>query len=1018
VNKKTLSAVIILAIIGVGVLNWKSALIKPLPLSNAKNGLSDKNALRAASNPLELSKIKVAILYEPITRYKPFNRTVEDIMKVLNETGADFVFRCFWRWNPCPETPEQLPPGKLRERCKYVGYYYQHLEQVISAIKASMPDIILCGAIPAQILHSRLVWNPVTGEVISYPETWEMALDPGKWGIPVEKEEFQCWFAKTHLWVPKDLDWRDYDPAEVLAYFPDITNPKFQELLLSWAYKQIDCGVDAIWIDMLFAQARFLAKMTGDMHHEAVRESFEAACWIVDSIHEYGLSKGRYIYVGSWPGAIYFPYTPPKLDFVTISPSSREVFYMEFNETRYEEMLTSIRNVWGDIPVFAFIDWAATTKTPLGVFSQNLTKDEQRAFLRIADEFFQARGINFVYPVHGGWLGANATVKAFGKFNVYDSQAPEFDTYETIVELAQKKASLKSGVEVDVVDLRGEDLKTRLFVLSLQGIVNRKEPRLYVLWESKRVEPTASERWLEYYREKGWIKGYRIISIEEALEKYKRYLKGVVIYDSELPATINLAVSLAGVYDLVVAHPDFTPMLAKHGLEVKYDLRGKFRDRIEVHEWQLENVFPYCNKSLINLFPTVEGVMIYRVSIIDYVIANRACSIGLNVKRDEALIGEYYEKMDKFAIALGYPEDAVLERPWVELTSKYGLLNVLATTFSPNFSFHSKISAKRKYEQDHKFEITLDSDKIYVAFAVSDLGLNSMQDFYYEMWLSEARGDVPIGWWLDPIVVEFCPGIVQYYYETKTPNDYFYSAHVGGRIRASDFPYLNDYLRRGQKYLDRCSLKIVAFSNHHRKDDRVFKLYSETLDVEGFIFGFGPEFKDEYWLVGDKVWIVPRYMGSPEAAFKAVKKYIDSRRERPLFIVVGVGLWYYPKVEDVIEIRDMLKEEYSDQILFCRLDELIAAAKQYSLAYEPVESKLRLLVIILALVIAVLASSLILLRLKYRKPALDSRTRAIPDSDIFLAIFDSVTRVLKPGGLYFLDWCVNFQSNSEEFGEP
>ena len=607
---------------------------------------------------------------------------------------------------------------------------------------------------------------------------------------------------------------------------------------------------------------------------------------------------------------------------------------------------------------------AASTRTYLGIFNQNL-KDGQKIPLRMANEFFQARGINFVYSVYGGWLGANTTVKAFKKFNAYDSQAPELDAYEAIVELAQE-TSLKSGEEVDVIDLRGEDLKTRLLVLSLQGIVNREKPQLYVLWESKRVEPTASERWLEYYRRKGWIKGYKIVSIEEALEKYKKYLKGAVIYDPELPATINLAVSLAGVYNLIVAHSDFMPILAKHGLEVKYDLRGKFKDGIEVHEWQLKNVFPYCNKSLINLFPTVKGVMIYRVSIIDYVIANRACSIGLNVKRDRALISKYYEKMNKFAIALGYPENPALERPWVELTSKYGLVNVLATAFSPNFSFHSKMPAKRKYNQDHKFEITLDPDKIYVAFVVSDLGLNNMQDFYYEMWLSEARGEVPIGWWLDPIVVEFCPGIVQYYYETKTPNDHFYSAHVGGRIRASDFPYLDDYLRRGQKYLDRCSLKIVAFSNHHRKDDRVFELYSEILDVEGFIFGFGPEFEEEYWFVGDKVWIVPRYMGNPQTAFKAIKNYIDSKQKRPLFIIIGIGLWYYPRVEDVVEIRDMLREEYGDQIVFCRIDKLFAAVKEYNSTYEPVKGKLRLLLAILAVAIIALIIALTIFHKGYR----------------------------------------------------
>ncbi|MCD6457380.1 MAG: hypothetical protein J7K82_00890, partial [Thermoproteales archaeon] len=77
-------------------------------------------------------------------------------------------------------------------------------------------------------------------------------------------------------------------------------------------------------------------------------------------------------------------------------------------------------------------------------------------------------------------------------------------------------------------------------------------------------------------------------------------------------------------------------------------------------------------------------------------------------------------------------------------------------------------------------------------------------------------------------------------------------------------------------------------------------------------------------------------------------------------------------------IRDMLKEEYNDQIVFCRLDELIAAAKQYSPACERAESKPRLLIIILALVIAVLTASLILLRLKYRKSALRSRTRVNP----------------------------------------
>jgi len=55
-----------------------------------------------------------------------------------------------------------------------------------------------------------------------------------------------------------------YDGTKAFAYYPDITNPAFQELQLSWAKHLIDKGVDAIWIDMLFAQARIFYELTND----------------------------------------------------------------------------------------------------------------------------------------------------------------------------------------------------------------------------------------------------------------------------------------------------------------------------------------------------------------------------------------------------------------------------------------------------------------------------------------------------------------------------------------------------------------------------------------------------------------------------------------------------------------------------------------------------------------------------------------------------------------------------------
>ncbi len=121
-------------------------------------------------------------------------------------------------------------------------------------------------------------------------------------------------------------------------------------------------------------------------------------------IHRYGDSKGKRVYVGSWPVSMHYPYPQPKLDFVTKTPTSREVLDKRFVESAWDDELAGIRDAFGNIPVFAFVDWA-DDGAPLSVFSQQLSKSEQSEFLVMADGFFASKGIKFVYPLHGGHLG-------------------------------------------------------------------------------------------------------------------------------------------------------------------------------------------------------------------------------------------------------------------------------------------------------------------------------------------------------------------------------------------------------------------------------------------------------------------------------------------------------------------------------------------------------------------------------------------------------------------------------------
>jgi len=394
---------------------------------------------KESKNLSQIKNVKVAVWYQTITDYKAFNRTIDDVITHLKETRTDFVFRAFWRWKIIPDIPcPNDPVCSLPTISKRPGVSYQELSDAIKKIKSELPDVIICGGVPFERLNP-IERNPITGEILDREKTWAMALDPSKWGINMSKEEFQENRAKVLGYWHPSYPGEPYNWKTATAYYPDITNPEFQELLLSWAKKQIDCGVDAIWVDLLFAQPAIFAKITKDKNHPAVKESFKAASKIIDEIHAYGYSKyGKYIYVGTWPAFLHFG--TPDVDFVTAAPVADEVRYGLF-ENKWNKLANMSKEK--RIPVFAFMDEVVgsikTSQCGMAPFTQEFSIEERREKLKELDKYFLNKGIVFIYPLHGGWIGYDAKVLSFGKFKIYDALAPEFQTYETIKDLAQNK---------------------------------------------------------------------------------------------------------------------------------------------------------------------------------------------------------------------------------------------------------------------------------------------------------------------------------------------------------------------------------------------------------------------------------------------------------------------------------------------------------------------------------------------------------------------------------------------------
>ena len=87
-------------------------------------------------------------------------------------------------------------------------------------------------------------------------------------------------------------------------------------------------------------------------------------------------------------------------------------------------------------------------------------------------------------------------------------------------------------------------------VFALQGIVNRSQPRLFV-----RFIADADDFWWEQMtRAEGWLAGRKVenvTSVDDLLNRFRAEYRGVVVWDPRVPATSNLASTIAGCDDVL-----------------------------------------------------------------------------------------------------------------------------------------------------------------------------------------------------------------------------------------------------------------------------------------------------------------------------------------------------------------------------------------------------------------------------------------------------------------------------------
>lgn len=152
---------------------------------------------------------------------------------------------------------------------------------------------------------------------------------------------------------------------------------------------------------------------------------------------------------------------------------------------------------------------------------------------------------------------------------------------------------------LDVLDLTNESGDVKQLFTTLQGLINRREPRIYILGDRPDEGKTT------------WLNDFHIPYTSYTdpwlvLKKYVHEVKGIIIYDPNLLDTTNIATTLAGLRDGIVASPDLAAKLtaAPYNLRVLQDLRGKFASALDAYTWQFQNLWPQTtHRMLIGLSP-------------------------------------------------------------------------------------------------------------------------------------------------------------------------------------------------------------------------------------------------------------------------------------------------------------------------------------------------------------------------------------------------------------------------------
>ncbi len=493
----------------------------------------------------------------------------------------------------------------------------------------------------------------------------------------------------------------------------------------------------------------------------------------------------------------------------------------------------------------------------------------------------------------------------------------------------------------------------RLTLTCLQGIVNRRQPQLYL------VHDRYDELWLDWMRKRGDVDTVEWLSITQVFDRFLSQVSCMFVTDPSLPASINVATMLAGMYGGLVATPNTFQQFnlsagsgmgpLKNGLDLQ---KMHWKKDLEAYRWAFHTLDSHLSRQAIAILDPTE--IAFRDYLVEFNIPTFWIAGTQDVAKNPAAAPEEEKDFAREVMMQwppnipcmgwpsgGYKESGIGEDPGIRLASECAKFEVCTAFdgYSPtvgNLSVHSGTSATLSQAIP---PVKLQPDKVHCAFIRSDGdGMNFVRHYYRQLFDDSRHGEVPLGWQLGTMVSDLMPDVADYYYKHARPGDCFVNALTGaGYIweewYAKGYPVeqrqkiLRNYQQLSALYRQRIDASVMSTGNEMPPD--LLELFASEKGIRGIFANYVrsqettqhnlvsevagvPVFRDAMglasWLSGDMDFTAYSQQETVRHVIAEIKQWTPAYR--PAFLFVGVNNWLR-EMGMLTEIVNGLGPEYA-----------------------------------------------------------------------------------------------------------